>query len=252
MNKFNVMLLVVAALYGVSLQAGKVANGILTVDTTLNKFIDVVEPLADTAGGTYKIKYYSTYKPKLNDLTGVVKGVYNVALNVENFVEIDLDKIKATAEKLKRQFACLHSGTGCDVLGCKDKVKCVASILKSTKELLLPVITQLVASGKKDDKGNLVFNNGALYNLVNLPGMPTVVKTKIGTNVAEFTAKMMAALAFIDTLSFILNPVIEVPTDLTPEEKEKVEKQLEAEKKKLEAEPIVINMTEGDDFPSLD
>lgn len=240
MKKLQIML-AIALFGGTILKAGPVADQIKNVQGTFNQLVAVVEPAIDILPGdakdpkSTKAKYYADngYKSKLNKISETVAGSYQVAFDVEEFIK-NLSATAQTAQKLSSQMSCLNAGSSsCAAVGCDSKNACLAQILKTLNDLLMPVMNQLIARGTKNAQGQMEYNQGALYSLVSLKVIPEETRKKLQMTIGTYASKLGSALAFLNTLAFILNPNAPVVVDMKPEDKKKLEDS-------VRADPVVI------------
>lgn len=185
-----------------------------------------------------------------NQVFTFAQDAARIAYNVETFIDEDLNVVKQKGDLLLAMLNCLdknkRKSDACKKFSwtCKDKdgksASCSFScgdacsenellslIFKTTKELLDPVIKNLLASGSTPGS----YNNGALFNLVSLQVLPTSIGKPAGTpetlrdkltkKVATFTNELNTYLDTFNALALVLAPKVYVESTpaLTPEQK---------------------------------
>lgn len=203
MKKLYLSIVVVGM--GAALHAGKVADQISSVQNTVDAVLNVADGAIGITSQETQKKYHETYKPRLRTIADTVKGSANVAANIEDFIAVKLDEVKRKGSELQAAMNCLNnpSAAGCT---CTNKNICLVRVLKTFKELLMPLLETLIAKGALEG-GKKVYKDGAVYNLVSMPVIPTQTRESLQLTIATYVDKLMAAIAFVDLLSLVLEAI---------------------------------------------
>lgn len=195
---------------------------------------------------------------KATKLGGNVAGIID---NVETFRTRSLNIVSNKGDKLNSLLNCMGStpSESCKALKCSNENECIAMILKTTSELLQPIVNDLIASKIKgyDTDGKAIegtsYANGALFRLASLSIIPAKLEPKFAefrTKIASFADNIIAATAMLDVIAMMLSSsVFTESTDATPAQRQAA-LQVAAEIKPLELpKGTIINPETGLDEP---